>query len=511
MGNIKKNSFKNYDNSSDSLCFFDDFSLCFKKKITKLEKDTLLNRINSKDYSVARDIKMKERIAFREAVKKKRQLINSNNITKNSNLQSSFEIFENDGIRHSNENNSVVSNLPIITTAPLAEITGISNFLSMKKNDSCKSKSKSILTIANNQANEIFFKRAADPDIEKLPNLIFNSINNKENLNTSFQTHMNKEQITDELTSFKLIKPEKLKETNTKGVNKIQIANLDHGLSYKNLALQELKFNAIISNISLKCNHPACKNFLQTYKCLKFSKENAFSFIRRSWFFDMEMYESKQTLKDGNIRQTCFLPKVYDTFLLNCKNLETVETSLKDSYNYSIDSQRCRWALLNTVIDSMQEVDFDLKYICSKDDSSLEECSIINNQLYSEQFNTDLVEENLKNVSEKENYYPEDLTFCSKRLHPELLVAKKYNKLTLRAKEFKKMNVKLKNNIPASSNKIFFEKDVSVTSLPNESSYSLSNNSDLPPWFKFNRKAAKQKKSVQRSPLKNINKNTPKN
>ncbi|KKA02795.1 hypothetical protein D499_0F00890 [Hanseniaspora uvarum DSM 2768] len=183
------------------------------------------------------------------------------------------------------------SDTSILSKLPTFEISTTKNLFTNFKNEAKdETKLKTLLEISNDQANNIFQKKI------KNDNSNFLLFTNK--LESAHKSDEN-------LSKLNVIKPIKMNETLTNGTK---------FLNSKNIALQEYRLETILKNLDSFCNHPTCKNFLKYYKLLNLSTESAYSFLRRYLLFEMEIFESKEYLSKGNIRQECFLSIVYNDF-----------------------------------------------------------------------------------------------------------------------------------------------------------------------------------------------------
>ena len=485
----------------------DDFSLNIKKRrLTNEDKLGILANIENKDPNIVRQKKIKERNEFRTKLLNKRKLKNNNQLLDKNELVNNqppdLNPGEIDPLLNSSADISVLSKLPPIATALSHQENEIPNFLPFQDQKDDKTKSKTVVDIFTKKANEIFLNRMKTKRNQETPKILFN--NNKEANTLHFSSNQSSN-----IKNIEIVKPQEYQEDlNKEGCLVNQEFSTEKRLTFQNLYLQEFKFNSIIKETKISCSHPACIDLLESLKALSNSGEIVYSLIRRYLFFDMEMFGNKYLLHEGNIRQLCFLPKIYDRFLKECSTLQTVEKQANDSYDYNVDIQNRKWTILKTTMDSPNEVDFDLKYICLKDENSLNDCSIINDSLNN----------NKKEVKDHMNLYDTEQNDENSFINMEFssfikpiqnnTFRKNENgsSLTTRAKEFQKANKKLKNIMIASSNKELFKEDSINNSKLNDSSLSFANNSDLPPWFKTNNKKV-EKKIIMRSPLKQINKN----
>ncbi|KAL6928107.1 hypothetical protein ACO0SA_002838 [Hanseniaspora valbyensis] len=486
----------------------DDFSLNIKKRrLTNEDKLGILANIENKDPNIVRQKKIKERNEFRTKLLNKRKLKNNNQLLDENELVNyqtpDLNPCEIDPLLNSSADISVLSKLPPIATAVSHQENEIPNFLPFQDQKDDKTKSKTVVDIFTEKANEIFLNRMITKKNQQTPKILFN--NNKEANTLYFSSNQSSN-----IKNIEIVKPQEYQEDlNKEGCLGNQEFSTEKRLTFQNLYLQEFKFNSIIKETKISCNHPACIDLLESLKGLSNSGEIVYSLIRRYLFFDMEMFGNKYLLNEGNIRQLCFLPKIYDRFLKECSTLQTVEKQANDSYDYNVDIQNRKWTILKTTMDSPNEVDFDLKYMCLKDENSLNDCSIINDSLNN---NKKEVKNNMNLYDTEQNdensfINMEFSSFIKPIQNNTFKKNENGSSLTTRAKEFQKANKKLKNIMIASSNKELFKEDSINNSKLNDSSLSFANNSDLPPWFKTNNKKV-EKKIIMRSPLKQINKNT---
>lgn len=504
MGKINKINI--FDEQNDFSCF-NSIALNIKhKKLTKEDKLALLKCIEGKDPNITRESKIKERQEFRLELLKKRKLKISNSVNKTEkNLQEkSFEVevVKTDGPSEEKLNISILSKLPVFAETQSEGIKKVlPSFLTSNKKKEFKTKSKSSVEIFTKQANDIFHKRILQNSHSELPNLLFK----EENLNNKLDSScfsLNESGSIKKIENIKIIKPaEYLPKTELEKTD-----NTEKRLTFQNLSLQEFKLNTIIKEAHLVCNHFICEDFIKKCNALEPSGEAAFSFYRRYLFFDMEMFESSSSLHKGNIRQLCFLPNVYNKFLKQCAKLQPLEKQANDSYDYNTDSRKGKWTILNTTIDSQSEVDFDLKYMCLKENDFSNSFGNIDEP--------DCLEVSmLKHQNKSQSKVNENscMSFSSfvKPLPNNVSTINIPCSLTARVKEFQKANKKLKNVMAASSNREIYKENTFNISDANNTSLSLANNSDLPPWFKKHRKRyhPKNKKITGRIPLKKISKN----
>ena len=415
------------------------------------DRNKILNAIKNRDTNI--DIR-KEKIKERNSVK----TIDAEIQQKINNDVSIDQISKSD--------TSILSKLPTF------EIPTTKNLFTNFKNEAKEeTKLKTLLEISNDQANNIFQEKI------KNDNSNFLLLTNK--LESAHKSDEN-------LSKLNVIKPIQMNKTLTNGTK---------FLNSKNIALQEYRLETILKNLDSFCNHSTCKNFLKYYKQLNLSTESAYSFLRRYLLFEMEIFESKEYLSKGNIRQECFLSIVYNDFL-------------KKSYKMAGDfnSPVPQWNFLSTIMDVQEEVDFDLKYWCMKEECSLNECSILNDDLYnSNQTEIDYLGNQCVAVTNKENIsdvyvelasFAKPLTssqFKPNRVEKKLKNYNKSNKVSIsslntRASEFSKTERKLRNKIMACTNTDLYNKNAVKTEnfSSKEDDLSFANNTDLPPWFSSN-------------------------
>ncbi|OBA29041.1 hypothetical protein HANVADRAFT_50986 [Hanseniaspora valbyensis NRRL Y-1626] len=485
----------------------DDFSLNIKKRRLTNEEIGILANIENKDPNIVRQKKIKERNEFRTKLLDKRKLKNNNQLLDENELVNNQNPILNPCEIEPLLNSvcadiSVLSKLPSIATALSHQENEIPNFLPFQNQKDNKTKSKTVVDIFTEKANEIFLNRMLTKKNQETPKLLFN--NNKEVNTLQFSSNQSSN-----IKNIEIVKPQEYqKDLNKEGCLGNQEFSTEKRLTFQNLYLQEFKFNSIIKETKISCSHPACIDLLESLKALSNSGEIVYSLIRRYLFFDMEMFVNKYLLNEGNIRQLCFLPKIYDRFLKECSTLQTVEKQANDSYDYNVDIQNRKWTILKTTMDSPNEVDFDLKYMCLKDENSLNDCSIINNNLNNnkKEINNIMNLYDTKQNDENSFINMEFSSFIKPIQNNTFRKNENGSSLTTRAKEFQKANKKLKNVMIASSNKELFKEDSINNSKINDSSLSFANNSDLPPWFKTNNRKV-EKIIIMRSPLKQINRN----
>lgn len=503
MGEINKIDV--FDDQRD-FSSFNSIALNIKhRKLTKEDKLALFKCIESKDPNITRENKIKERQKFRLELLSKRKLKNNNSFTKTEEFleeTSEWEVVRAEENPGDNVNVSVVSKLPlIIETQSEGMKKALPSFLTSDEKKDSKKKSKSSVEIFTAQANDIFHKRISQNNQSEPQNLLFKeeNLNNKLN-STSFSSKESRS--INKIENIKIMKPAEYFDK--AGLEKS--GTMVKRLTFQNLALQEFKFNTIIKESHLICNHFICQDFLDKCKALEPSREAAFSYFRRYLFFDMEMFGSKNLLHKGNIRQLCFLPNVYDRFLKQCVELQTLEKQANDSYDYNTDSHNGKWTILNTTIDSQNEVDFDLKYMCLKEDGSSNSFSSI-----VEQPCLEIVSDNYEREPQSKANEKPSMTFSSfvKPMHNNVSTVNSPCSLTARVKEFQKANKKLKKVMTASSNREMYKENSLNLSEANNTSLSLANNSDLPPWFKKHGKQhrSKNKRATVRVPFEKISNN----
>ena len=425
----------------------------FETMSRNADRNKILSAIKNRDVNVdIRKEKIKERVK-------------NSNINKDTDQKSNNDVSQD---QNSKSNSSILSKLPTF------ELTKSKNpFTSIKNNGKDYSKLKTLLEISNDQANNIFQE----------------NINIEENNLLLFDDNVESTRDSDEnLKNIIIKKPHEVKNESRDG---------KRFLNSKNIALQEYRLETIFKNSNTFCGHPTCKNFLKYYKRLNLSTESAYSFLRRYLFFEMEMFESKVYLSEGNIRQDCFLNTVYNDFL---------NKSYKMVGDFSIPSPK--WKFLNTTMDVQEEVDFDLKYWCMKEENSLNDCSILNDELYNNDNNElDYLGNQCVAVNNKENLsdvYVELASFAkplatsqakTNKVDKKNIFNKKLNKIPLsslntRASEFFNTERKLRNKIVASTNKELYSKRESNSENQRSKGddISFANNTDLPPWFSTNAK-----------------------
>lgn len=425
----------------------------FETMSRNADRNKILSAIKNRDVNVdIRKQKIKERF--------KDSLINTD-INQKSNNDVSQD-------QNSKSNSSILSKLPTF------ELKKSKNpFTSIKNEAKDYSKLKTLLEISNDQANNIFQE----------------NINLEENNLLLIDDNVESSRDSDENLKNLIIKKPNEAENKTKDGKRF--------LNSKNIALQEYRLETIFKNSNTFCGHSTCKNFLKYYKQLNLSTESAYSFLRRYLFFEMEMFESKAYLSEGNIRQECFLNTVYNDFL-------------KKSYKMVGDFSEPppEWKFLNTTMDVQEEVDFDLKYWCMKEENSLNECSMLNDDLYNNDDNElDYLGNQCVAVNNKENLsdvYVELASFAkplatsqvkTNKVDKKIIFNKKTNKIPIsslntRASEFSKTERKLRNKIVASTNKeLYSKKESNSEKQPlKDDDLSFANNTDLPPWFSINAK-----------------------
>lgn len=431
------------------------------KKIT-IFKDNLFDTIdrNSDRSKIINAIKNRDlNIDIRKVKVKERQF------SKPSETENNEEKSIDSNADHTTKSStSMLSRLPVVATSKNNNLFNNGD-IALKK----ETKLKTQLQVFHDQANTIFHQ----------------NIKADENHLGMSATSESTRDCNNYLNGLSIVKPKNMESKVITEVN---------DLNSKNIALQEYRLETLFKNCNGFCSHPSCNNFLKYYKTLSISTESSYSFIRRYLFFEMEMFESKQKLSEGNIRQECFLNTVYNDFLK--RNYQ-----MAGDYNKPMP----HWKFLNTHMEVQEEVDFDLDYWCMKSESSLNDCSILNDELCCSEDEIDYVGNQCMVVNNKENIsdvYVE-LTSFAKPMASSQLKGNKINKnriknnshkkipissLNDRAGEFSKTERKLRNKIVAATNKELYSKCHAdpEKSAQIENGMSFANSTDLPPWFSSN-------------------------
>ncbi|KAL6932876.1 uncharacterized protein HGUI_01228 [Hanseniaspora guilliermondii] len=421
----------------------------FDKINKNSDRNKIINAIKNRDVNV--DIR-KEKIKERQFLKPL-QTENHNDESSDSNADHMTKSIT-----------SMVSKLPIVETPKNKNL-----FMNVDKNFKNETKLKTLLQVFYDQANNIFQQK-----IKADENYLISSTNSETNKDSN--------------NDFNCLNIAKPKEINSELLNETRCLNS------KNIALQEYRLDTIFKNGNVFCNHSVCNNFLRYYRNVNISTESSYSFLRRYLFFEMEMFESKQKLSEGNIRQECFLNTIYNDFL-------------KKTYKMAgeFDKPMPEWKFLNTHMESQEEVDFDLKYWCMKSESSLNDCSILNDELCCSENEIDYLGNQCMAVNNKENIsdvYVELASFAKPMASSQVKrnkVEKNKNKDTIhkkipisslnnRAGEFLKTERKLRNKIVAATNKELFTKCHIIPKTEGQvvTDLSFANSTDLPPWFSSN-------------------------
>lgn len=413
------------------------------------DRSKIINAIKNRDLNI--DIR-KEKVRERQSVK---PVEIANNIEKSNDSNADLM---------AKSSTSMLSRLPVVETTK-----NYNFFQNIEKNSKNESKLKTQLQVFHDQANAIFQQK-----IKADENCLALSTNSEDTRDSN-----------NYLNGLNIVKP---KDMGSKLINERR------ALNSKNIALQEYRLETIFKNSNVFCNHPSCKNFLKYYKTLNISTETSYSFIRRYLFFEMEMFETKQKLSEGNIRQECFLNSIYNDFL-------------KRSYQMAgeFDKPMPQWKFLNTHMDVQEEVDFDLNYWCMKSESSLNDCSILNDELCGPQNEIDYLGNQCMAINNKENIsdvYVELASFAKpmassqlkeNKINKNRIKNKAHKKLLIsslndRAGEFLKTERKLRNKIVAATNKELYSNCHTDPKKGDQtkSDLSFANSTDLPPWFSSN-------------------------